>query len=140
MRSRPSVKRLVETFQLSTNEAKLIRQLATLTDDSEPREKDQLELLIDQRCPQTSAYARSCDHDPYTPYIWRVTLALHAIDVIVKGHGVEGLGPPRRGDYAPPYEYINFGDPYATTLIYRRLTDRLFIGCWGDIAEKHPNW
>jgi hypothetical protein len=55
-------------------------------------------------------------------------------------HGVEGLGPPRSGDYAPPYEYLNAGDTYAATLIFDRDKDRLFISSWGDVVETHPEW
>jgi hypothetical protein len=38
------------------------------------------------------------------------------------------------------YEYLNTGDTYGTTLIYRRKTDTLSIGNWGDVAERHPSW
>jgi hypothetical protein len=29
------------------------------------------------------------------------------------------------------------GDTYATTLIYKRSSDRLSIGSWGDIVERY---
>lgn len=126
----PSTKTLTATFRdLSIKDANLIRKLAKAVDSA-----DELEKLIDKSCPQTRDYARSCHGDPYTSQMWRTTMALHAIDVALGGYGVESLGPRSE------YEYINFGDPYTTTLIYRRKTDSLSIGCWGDIAEKHPNW
>ena len=93
-----------------------------------------------------AAISEACSHgvtmhgDPYHSQIWRVTVALHAMNQVVGTFGVEGLGPPRGGDYAPPYEYLNTGDTYGTTLIYRRRTDTLTIGSWGDIAERHPSW
>ena len=76
--------------------------------------------------------------DPYNSHMWRVTVALHAIDKIMGTYGVEPLGPV--GTSGPPYEYLNTGDSYGTTLIYRKSTDNLFIGDWGSIAERHPNW
>lgn len=45
-------------------------------------------------------------------------------------------GGSRTSAGAPPYEYLDAGDPYTPTLIYKRDTDNLYIGCWGDIAER----
>ena len=134
----PSVKKLLEAFPMHLDEgkAKLIRKLAHSVDDA-----DQLRQIIDTQCPKTAQYVRSLYNSPYSSHIWRVTVALYAIDVILDTCGVEALGPGDPGEgYAPPYEYLNAGDPYLRTLIYCRKSDRLFIGCWGDIAEKHPNW
>ncbi len=131
----PSVKRLVETFKLSSADARKVRALAHLADDAE-----KLEAFVSGNCPATDVYARSCHTSPWDSYMWRVAMALHAIDAILNGYGVEGLGPPGGRSYAPPFEYVNFGDAYATTLIYCRAVDELRIGCWGDIAEKHPEW
>jgi hypothetical protein len=68
--------------------------------------------------------------------MWRTTLVLHAIDRILTTHGVEPLGASMHVPYTPDYEYCNTGEPYTPTLIYKRETDRLFIGCYGDIAER----
>lgn len=38
----------------------------------------------------------------------------------------------------PPYEYLDSGDSYNATLIYKRATDNLYIGCWSTIAERMP--
>lgn len=129
----PSAKALEQAFRISREKANLVRKIAKAVDSN-------LEAVIDKCCPKTAAYAQSCHNNPYNMKIWRVTMALHAINDVIGGHGVEVLGPPRSGDYAPPYEYVNMGDTYATTLIYKRSTDNLFIGNWGDIAEKHPSW
>jgi hypothetical protein len=132
----PSLKKLQETFGLSDRDASLLRQLVACRDDG-----DALRSLIEDRCPATYQYARSCYSDPFDSELWRTTLVLHAIDCILETHGVEPLGPtdPRDG-YAPAYEYCNMGDPYETTLMYSRRSDRLYIGCWGNLAERHPNW
>jgi hypothetical protein len=129
----PSEKKLLEAFRdLTPKNAKLIRKFAKAEDDTTG---ETLENLV-PKVPATDAYVRSLYSSPYRSRIWRVTVALHAINELVEGHGVEGLGPGRSGDYAPPYEYINTGDTYSTTLIYDRDKDRLFIGSWGDIVEK----
>lgn len=125
----------MEAFSISDDQAKLIRSIAKNVDDAE-----KLSAIIEDNCPETVAYVHKLHSSPWNSKIWRVTVALHAIDKIIGSYGVEGLGPGRSGDYAPPYEYLNMGDTYATTLIYKRSSDALSIGNWGDIAEKHPEW
>jgi len=131
----PSIKTLTESLRLSAENAKLVRAIAAAADDG-----DKLKALVDAQVPGTSKYVRSMHSDPYRSRLWRTTVALHAMNEVVGTYGVESLGPPRSGDYAPPYEYLNAGDTYAGTLIYDRAGDRLFFGTWGDIAKKHPEW
>ena len=132
----PSTKTLLSEFrQLSPEDARLIRALASAADDGEKLKK-----LVEKSAPGTELYVRSMHSDPYYSRLWRNTVALHAIDKIMGTHGVEGLGPQRARDYAPAYEYLNTGDTYASTLIFDRDKDRLFVGSWGDVAEKHPEW
>lgn len=132
----PSVKSLLASFDIAREQALLVKELCAVAG-----ERFMLAALIEAKCPETHAYARSCYSDPYSSQMWRRTMVLHAIDQIVGTCGVEGLGP---GDafngYAPPYEYLNAGDPYTTTLIYKRDTDNLYLGAWGPIAERHSDW
>jgi hypothetical protein len=132
----PSEKALLSAFpSLTPANAKLIRMFAKATDDGE-----KLKTLVDAYAPKTAKYVQSLYSGPYRSQIWRVTVSLHAMNEIMDLYGVEGLGPGRSGDYAPPYEYLNTGDTYGTTLIYSRDGDNLRIGNWGDIAERHPEW
>lgn len=131
----PSLKVLQDRLKLSAEQGKLLRALGRAVDDGEV-----LSALIDARAPQTAAYVRSMHSSPYDSHMWRVTVALHAMDTILGTYGVEPLGPTSGPSYAPPYEYLNTGDTYGTTLIYRRKTDTVSIGDWGSIAERHPNW
>jgi len=127
----PSAARLLATFRdLTPAGARLIRALAHATDDAQA-----LARLIEKRCPETHAYARSCYSDPYDSSGWRRTMALHAIDRVLGTCGVEALG---RGDMrnGAAFEYCNTGDPYSVTLIYHRAPDALRIGCWGDLVEQ----
>lgn len=134
MRS-PQRETLQKTFNIDAKTARLVKRIAAATGS-----KSKLEAIINKHCPKTAAYGRSCYNNPYAMQICQVTMALHAINDLVGGYGVEGLGPGRSGDYAPSYEYINMGDTYETTLVYRRSTDNLYIGNWGAIAERHPSW
>lgn len=34
--------------------------------------------------------------------------------------------------------YLNMGDTYADTLLFRSDTERLWVGSYGDFVEKHP--
>ncbi len=132
MITRPSATSLSVAFRIDRADALKIRRLCALANDPEG-----LRRYVDRHCPETAAYARSMYHDPYTGgYGWWRTIILHAIDRIVGGHGIEALGEPPTPTAAPPYEYVNMGDPYVATLIYSRAEDRLFIGSWGDIAER----
>lgn len=131
----PSAKTLMQSLGIDAKRANLIRRIARVTDSG-------LATVVAKHCPKTQSYVDGLYNSPYDTHMWRVTVALHAINEIVDGYGVEALGPAgsRSEGYAPPYEYINMGDTYATTLIYRRKTDTLRVGTWGDLAEKHPNW
>lgn len=131
----PSSQRLQEALKLTPEQAKLVRAIGHATDDGEI-----LSSLIESNVPATAEYVRSMHGDPYGSHMWRITVALHAIDNIVGTNGVEALGPTSGPGYAPPYEYLNAGDTYAATLIYRRHTDTVTIGDWGSIAERHPSW
>ncbi len=130
----PSAKSLTAAFRdLSSKDANAIRKLCKVADDD-----PDLEELIDEKHPKTEAYVQQMHSSPYNSRMWRRTVVLHAINNLVDGHGVEPLGPVAMS--GPPYEYINMGDTYDTTLIYKKDSDRLSIGNWGDIAERHPEW
>lgn len=138
----PTADKLHKAFpELTDSQIKLIRALGHAA-EMPKRDAygypidDKLEKLVEAHLPRTAQYVRSMHSGPFRSSIWRVTMALAGMDEILGTYGVEGLGTPRSGDYAPPYEYLNAGDPYETTLIYRRSSDSLHIGSWGDIAER----
>lgn len=107
----PSVKTLAEVFE-NPREA---RRILEMTRDE----------LISQ-CPAAADRDRA-SWNPHKTYVLR----LDALNAIEPGlHGAESFRT-KRGDYV---EYLNAGDPYAATLMYRN--GRYFIGNWGDIAER----
>jgi len=131
----PSSQNLQSRLNITVEQARLVRALARAADDGEV-----LAALVEGSCPETAAYVRSMHSSPYDSRMWRVTVALHAMDKVVGTFGVESLGPPQGSSGAPPYEYLNTGNTYGTTLIYKRSSDSLSVGSWGDIAERHPEW
>ena len=133
----PNPKRLKAAFpQLTDAQVRVIRLLAALAGDG-----TLLKQAVSLYAPAaTVRYVQRMYSSPYSSQMWRVTVVLHAIDGILGTYGVEALGPDVGGLNPPPYEYLNSGDTYDTTLIYTRATDTLRIGCWGDIAERHPSW
>lgn len=139
----PSLARLIEAFKITPAQALLIKRLASATDSfpiaNEADRARTLQAIVEANCPATAAYVAQC-HGGYYTHMWRVTVALHAINAVLGMHGVESLGPGNAFDRPPPYEYVNSGDAYGVTLIYTRKTDTLSIGCWADIAERHPSW
>lgn len=127
----PSATRLVTAFRdLDRKGANRIRRLARAVDDAAT-----LRRIIERECPATHAYARSCHSDPFDSHMWRVTMALHAMNETLGHFGVEPLGRISMHE-GPPFQYLNAGDTYATTLIYRRDSDNLTIGSWGDLVES----
>ena len=133
----PSIERLTVRLNLTREQAKLVRALGHAVDDPE-----KLAHLVEEHVPATAGYVRSMHSSPYDSHMWRVTVALDAMNNVLGTYGVEPLGPQGNSSegYAPSYEYLNTGDTYRTTLIYRRKTDTLSIGDWGSIVEAHPSW
>ena len=132
----PSANAMMEALSISEDQAKVIRSLAKNTDEAE-----KLSAIIEEHCPKTvETTSARCTAIRGTRTCGGITVALYAMDEILGTYGVEGLGPGSGSSHAPPYEYLNTGDSYAATLIYKRSSDTLSIGSWGDIAEKHPEW
>lgn len=127
----PGILAMARTFRdLGLAGAVQIWAIARAADDA-----DDLRRQV-ERVPSTAEYVRRMHGDPYDSQMWRDTVVLHAIDAVLGTYGVEPLGPvdQRRG---PPFEYLNAGDTYATTLVYCRDDDRLIISCMGGIVERH---
>lgn len=63
-----------------------------------------------------------------------VRARLEEVDRIIGGFGVEYVG--RFSEYPPVehFRYVNTGDAYSITIIYR---DGVFsVGCWGEMVES----
>lgn len=63
-----------------------------------------------------------------------VNAALEMANKIMHGHGIESVVGHRNSarDCDDVALYVNMGDTYASTIIYDCLTDKFYVGTWGD--------
>lgn len=90
--------------------------------------------------PQTRAWLRS-SYNGHTP----ISIRREALNELLGFHGVEPLYKTRRERINGAWEtvntdevfarYLNAGDPYVATLIFRVNATGPTIGCWGDLPE-----
>lgn len=133
----PSVKRLMQTFNVDKPTATLARCVANVMHSPAALADLLMSDALTPYWPAISANHFSAPRiDQYTPTHWRVIYALRAIGAILGTVAPKALGPTS----TPKYEYLNVGDPYISTLVYCYATSNLTIRAWGDIVERHPNW
>ena len=129
---RLSKKNLIKEFGILAEEAELVLLLVRYAGDPyRPSETHRLESLIySTPClEKTEEYARRCHTSPFNSWMWRKTMAMHAIDTLVDGFGLEG-GKLRGKEFS----YVNFGESYTPTIIWSTEAKTPYIGCWGDRA------
>lgn len=130
----PTTNSLISKLNLTRDQARAVRRLARKVDSGED-----LQAEIEARHPDTLAYVQRMHGSPWNSRMWRVTVALHAIDRAIGTYGIEALRAVDDPELGPPsFEYCNAGDTYAATLIYSHRSDTLRIGSWGDIVEAYP--
>ena len=54
----------------------------------------------------------------------------------LKTHGVEGICFDAGG--RDGLTYLNTGDSYGRTILFRSKTERMWLGSWGDFVERNP--
>jgi hypothetical protein len=122
----PTVKTLQTQLRISRETALKVRKVLDGRLDPETFES-------------VSNWVRQCYHKPRT-----IDLKLKACDEILETFGVESIEDPNA--YVDPYhmnfthDYLNTGDSYAATLIRDNRTGRVFVGSWGDIAERQLDY
>lgn len=118
----PSCKTLMDAFRIDRTTARKIR--GVMRGDIDPA-----------TFPKTEAWIRQCYNMPSD-----TELQMSALNELIDGYGVEGLGEGSwRERYTPPFEYINMGDTYNATIIRDNRNGKFFVGCYGDVVERHPN-
>jgi hypothetical protein len=122
MRKFASIGTLMREFQIDKQTAQTVRGLVKGTIDPETVS------------PKTVQWVGQCYNRP-----GEVALILSALNDVLGMYGVEGLGKNDCHPYNPPFEYLNTGDSYATTIVYKSTTDHFFISSWGDVAENNPS-
>lgn len=119
MRKFASVDTLMREFQIDKQTAQTVRGLVKGTIDPETVS------------PKTVRWVGQCYNRPDD-----VALILSALNDILGMHGVEGLGKNDRHPYNPPFEYLNTGDAYAATVVYKSATGHFFISSWDSISNR----
>lgn len=66
-------------------------------------------------------------------------LTLTVLNKILSGYGVESVEWESGAIYSSDFiQYVNFGDTYATTILYNPETCQYEIGDWGSLYETSP--
>lgn len=116
MKRAPSIKRLKESLNIDTRQAKIARSLI----------KGTVNTWDEDLFPKSNRYFTKCYSEPC--YTWRV---LHCLNEVLEMHGVEAL--TRDGKVVA--EYLNSGDSYVPTLM--RIKGKFQIASVGDYAERN---
>lgn len=97
------------------------------------------EVTPEEASPKCAAWVAECHHEP----AWHER-ALEACAELLNGCGVESLSPEGADSYTdsgvgycPPFSYVNFGDPYLTTLARDHERGMWVVACWGDLLEEY---
>ena len=118
-----SIKRLVETFKISTDAARQIRGLCEAVDD-----RDKFENYVADFFPE---HFRWESHNSYYRKVDRVEVLMQLCNKILGTYGVESHSYNGKTIAT----YCNTGDNYAATLMQNVNADNLYIGCWATMAE-----
>ena len=116
----PSIKNLMCVPTVDARAARLIRKVIHGT------------VAPEKVSPACAAWVARCYWEPDS-----IEKMLEAVNELSNGFGVESIPDARRASLrGERVRYVNQGDTYATTILYDPLTDRWWVGCWGDVAER----
>jgi hypothetical protein len=123
----PSIKTLMRIDNNRTSLEAATQARAILT----ARTQGELESM-----PAYDVYYQRIGRHMYNPHSMR-ELKLHLLNIVLNGYGVEYIR--ENGDYMchGGIDYINFGDPYVTTILF--YDGRFSVGDWGSIVERNPS-
>lgn len=82
--------------------------------------------LDPETVPATADWVRQCYHRPRVH-----ELKMHALNVLLEGHGVEGISTRSGRGIA---SYVNMGDTYNATILHHK---DYVITTWGDFVETY---
>ena len=94
--------------------------------------KGQVTTIGNPDFPKTTAWVCSCYNEPS-----RISRILSALNELLNCHGVEALRSRESGMYAAAVEWLNTGDTYSPTLLFRHDTGTFKVTTWGDFFEKN---
>ena len=118
----PPAAAIAAAFRVDLDTAKLARRLIR----GEERIRDNPAL------PKTNRWRNSCHHEPR-----RIELILAALNECLECHGVEAFRSRHGSQYEAAAEYLNTGDTYSPTLLFRHDTGTFRLTTWGDFFERN---
>lgn len=81
--------------------------------------------------PVTNKWIAACYHKPR-----RIELILSALNELLECYGVEAFNT-RNDPFRAIAEYLNTGDTYQTTILFRHDTGTFRLSSWGDFVERN---
>ena len=114
-----NVRTLTSELNITREQARLVRKLWSK--------------LTRQELLEQSDAAAELNRTSYNPHATRYLRRAAIAGLLTDFHGIEYLGIHKRSN--DRVYYLNAGDPYATTLIFKG--NRAFVGCWGDLVERN---
>lgn len=117
----PPAAKIAASLHVSMEDAKKARALM----------RGEIRITDNPAFPKTNQWISDCFHKPR-----RIDLILSALNELLETHGVEALRG--RGDqYQAIAEYLNTGDTYSPTLLFRHDTGTFRLTTWGDFVEAN---
>jgi hypothetical protein len=81
--------------------------------------------------PACAAWVRQCYWEPDN-----IAQIMEALNELTNGFGVEVIFRKGGSVTQPSLEYINQGYTYDATILRDPKTERIWVGCYGDVVEK----
>jgi hypothetical protein len=80
------------------------------------------------------AWVRQCHWEPSA-----IEQIMAALNELTNAYGVESIFCEGGSITQPALEYLNQGDTRNATILRNPETDRIWVGCWGDVVERWPS-
>jgi hypothetical protein len=119
----PPAKKIAEHMGCSLETAKKARAIM----------KGETRITDNPDFPKTNSWIESCYHKPR-----RIELILSALNELLECHGVEAWNDGRDRMHAS-VEYLNTGDTYSATILFRHDSSTFRLTTWGDFFEANES-
>ena len=118
----PPARRIADAFQVELSTARLARRII----------RGEESIADNPAFPKTNAWIASCYHKPR-----RIELIFSALNECLDCFGVEAFRSRHGSQYETIADYLNTGDTYSPTLLFRHDTGTFRITTWGDFYERN---
>ena len=118
----PPARRIADAFQVDLSTARLARRII----------RGEESIADNPALPETNRWRNSCHNEPR-----RIELILAALNECLECFGVEAFRSRHGSQYEAIAEYLNTGDTYSATILFRHDTGTFRITTWGDFYERN---